>query len=104
MERVKSAIAGCGGIAGAHVKGLKLLWENDIKTFEIVSVCDIDEARAEKMAEDIGSFQGYKPAVYTDVDEMLVKSLTSRLLISVPHIMSIIRWLSSVYRQRSMSL
>ena len=73
MERVKSAIAGCGGIAGAHVKGLKLLWENDIKTFEIVSVCDIDEARAEKMAEDIGSFQGYKPAVYTDVDEMLLK-------------------------------
>lgn len=73
MEKVKSAFIGCGGIAGAHVKGLKLLWENGIRAFEFIAVCDIDKDRAEKLAEDISSFQGYKPKVYTDSHEMLLK-------------------------------
>ncbi|HHV81910.1 TPA: Gfo/Idh/MocA family oxidoreductase [bacterium] len=73
MERVRSAFIGCGGIAGEHVKGLKLLWENDIKTFEVIAVCDIDKDRAEKLAEDVFSFQGYKPKVYANSEEMLLK-------------------------------
>lgn len=73
MERVRVALIGCGGIAGAHVRGLKILWENNIRTFELVSVCDIVREKAEKLAEEIASFQGYKPRVYTDIDEMLAK-------------------------------
>ena len=71
MDRVKTAFIGCGGIAGAHLRGLKILWENGIRTFEVIATCDIDGTRANKMAEDIALFQGYKPAVYTNVDEML---------------------------------
>ena len=71
MNSVKTAIIGCGSIANAHVRGLKLLWENGVRTFEIIAVCDIDETRAERMSEGISSFQGYKPAIYTDVEEML---------------------------------
>jgi len=77
MNSVKTAIIGCGGIANAHIKGLKLLWESGIKTFEIIAVCDVDEPKAERMSEEISLFQGYKPTVYTDVEKML--SLESQL-------------------------
>lgn len=73
MEMVRCAFVGCGGIANAHLKGLRILWENGIRTFEFLAVCDIDIERANRMAEGIGLFQGYKPKVYTDVDEMLEK-------------------------------
>lgn len=73
METVKCAFVGCGGIANAHLKGLKILWDNNIRTFEFLAVCDIDMERANKMAEGIESFQGYRPRVYTNVDEMLEK-------------------------------
>ncbi|MGC9064846.1 MAG: Gfo/Idh/MocA family protein, partial [bacterium] len=71
MDIVKTAIIGCGGIANAHIRGLKLLWENGIRTFEIGAVCDIDESKTKKMAEEISLFQGYTPNVYTDVERML---------------------------------
>ncbi len=73
MERVNFAFIGCGSIANAHLKGLKLLWENNIRTFEVLAVCDIDIERAQRMAEGVSSFQSYKPRVYTEVDEMLEK-------------------------------
>jgi predicted dehydrogenase len=71
MDRVRIAFIGCGGIANAHTRGLKLLWEKGIRIFEVVATCDIDDARANKMADDISIFQGYKPNVYTDVGKML---------------------------------
>lgn len=71
MDRVKIAFIGCGDIANFHTKGLKLLWERGIRTFEVVATCDIDESRANKMADNISTFQGYKPNVYTDVEKML---------------------------------
>lgn len=73
MERVKLAFIGCGGIANAHLKGLRLLWENNIRTFEVLAVCDIDIERARKMAEEVRLLQNYVPRVYTNVDELLEK-------------------------------
>ena len=29
-EKIRMAIVGCGGISGAHMRGLRMLWENDI--------------------------------------------------------------------------
>ena len=46
-ERIRLAMLGCGGMSGAHMRGLKILWENDIKIFDIVATCDIVEERAE---------------------------------------------------------
>jgi UDP-N-acetyl-2-amino-2-deoxyglucuronate dehydrogenase len=70
-EKVRMAMLGCGGMSGAHVNGLKELWEKDIKTFDIVATCDIVEGNARARAEQVNAFQGTMPKIYTDVDEML---------------------------------
>ena len=72
-EVLRLGMIGCGGIAGAHVRGYKALWDNQMREFEIAATCDIDKARAEKMATDIGAWQGKKPNVYGGLEEFLSK-------------------------------
>jgi predicted dehydrogenase len=64
---------GCGGMMDAHAGGLKKLWEKDIRHFRVTAACDIDPARAERMADQIAAWQGTKPTVYTDTTDMLSK-------------------------------
>jgi len=56
---------------GAHVKGLKQLWEAGLHDFRVVATCDIEEAHAAKFADDLAAIQGARPTVYTDVEAML---------------------------------
>ena len=64
---------GCGGMAGAHVRGFKELWDKDLRDFEIVACCDIAEEKAASMSKDIAEWQGVAPRVYSDVEDMLAK-------------------------------
>ncbi|MBD3184451.1 hypothetical protein GF312_19365 [Candidatus Poribacteria bacterium] len=72
-EKIRLALLGCGGISGAHMRGLNVLWEKDIKPFEIVATCDLVEAKAVERAKQAEDMQGTVPNVYTDVDDMLAK-------------------------------
>ena len=73
-ERIKMGLVGCGGMSGAHMGGYRELWSKGIKDFEIVAACDIAVERAEERATQAQEFQGgTKPAVYTELDEMLAK-------------------------------
>ena len=73
-ERIKMGLVGCGGMSGAHMGGYRELWSKGIKDFEIVAACDIAVERAEERAHQAQEFQGgTKPAVYTELDEMLAK-------------------------------
>jgi len=72
-EILRIGMVGCGGIAGAHVRGYKALWDNQMRQFEIAATCDIDKAKAEKMAADIATWQGKKPNVYGGLEEFLAK-------------------------------
>ncbi len=72
-ERIRIAMLGCGGMSGAHMRGLKILWEKDIKIFDIIATCDIVENRAAGRAKEAEEFQGTAPRVYTDVNDMLDK-------------------------------
>ncbi|MFC1718394.1 Gfo/Idh/MocA family protein [Candidatus Poribacteria bacterium] len=72
-ERIRLAMLGCGGISGAHMRGLKALWENNIKIFDIVATCDIIEEKAAGRAKEAEELQGTAPNVYIDVTEMLDK-------------------------------
>lgn len=85
MEGIRFGIVGCGGIARAHVKGLRTLWVNNIRTFNVVAVCDIERERAERLAEEVGSFQDYRPKVYIDTEEMLTKEEIQAVDICTPH-------------------
>ena len=73
-DQLKMGLLGCGGMSGAHMRGYQELWSKGIKSFDIVAACDIDVSRAEERATQAHEFQGgTRPAVYTDVEEMLAK-------------------------------
>jgi predicted dehydrogenase len=69
--KVKTALIGCGGIAGAHVTGLADLHERGVaEAPQVVAVCDIDVDRAEERAQELAAF-GPMPRVYDDVEDLL---------------------------------
>ncbi|HIL09870.1 MAG TPA: hypothetical protein EYG11_14305, partial [Candidatus Latescibacteria bacterium] len=74
MERLQLALIGCGGMAGAHVRGLEELWKAGIRDIQVVACCDVVEDSAEQRAAEIAKFQRRKPAVYTDVGKMLARA------------------------------
>lgn len=73
-DPVRLAILGCGGMAGAHAKGLEALWNAERRAFQVVAACDVDRDRAQGMADTVAGFQGTRPAVYADVRAMLAGS------------------------------
>lgn len=72
MSKVRMAIVGAGGIAGAHVSGLRILKEAGLDLIDVVAVADIIEENANKRANEVALFQGFKPKVYTDFRRMLL--------------------------------
>ncbi len=70
-ETLNIAMVGCGGMMGAHARGMKALWEAGFRDFGIVACCDIEESKADAMAETIADFQGQKPLVYASLDKLL---------------------------------
>jgi predicted dehydrogenase len=70
-EPVILGLIGCGGMMGAHLKGLKQLWDAGLRDFRVVATCDIEKERAAKFANDLAEIQGFQPSVYTDVEAML---------------------------------
>ncbi|HEX6971987.1 MAG TPA: Gfo/Idh/MocA family oxidoreductase [Limnochordia bacterium] len=74
MARVLTlAMIGCGGMAGAHLKGYRTLWEAGFRDIEITATCDIEIDRAERMADAVAEFQGRRPAVYGRVEELIAQ-------------------------------
>lgn len=73
-DPVRLAILGCGGMAGAHLKGLEALWKAERRSFEIVATCDLDRARAETLADGAAAIQGRRPRVFERVEQMLAGS------------------------------
>ena len=73
MEQLRLALVGCGGMAEAHVGGLKELREAGVDDIEVVACCDRVEEAAQQRAAEIAGFQDHEPAIHTDVDEMLVR-------------------------------
>lgn len=63
MKKYRIAQAGCGARGKIHIKGFV---ENP-DCFEIVGLCDLNEAKMKEAAEKFG----VKAAMYTDVEQML---------------------------------
>ncbi len=84
-DKVKLAQVGCGGIAKAHRNGYKALMACGCQEFEVVACCDELPERAEQAAEDVASFQGTKPAVFSSVTELIKAGLADAADICTPH-------------------
>ncbi|HID55826.1 TPA: Gfo/Idh/MocA family oxidoreductase, partial [Candidatus Poribacteria bacterium] len=73
MEPIKIALIGCGGMSGAHMNAFRALWNKELKLFDIVATCDVVEERAQERAKQAEEFQGKKPSIFTDFQDMLDK-------------------------------
>lgn len=72
-EPITLALIGCGGMAGAHQQALRELWAHDLRGFQVIATCDLDEGRAVALAEAVAEWQGSRPAVYPDVETLLTR-------------------------------
>jgi predicted dehydrogenase len=73
MDKVKLAMVGCGGIAGAHRRGMEALWNAGYRKFEVVAACDVVPEKAEAMATEVAKFQGTRPEVFDNLADLLKK-------------------------------
>lgn len=74
MERVRTALVGCGKVGQIHAEALR-----DLPESELVAVCDASGARAEAFAETYGG------QAYDDVGAMLARSGAQMLTVCTPH-------------------
>jgi predicted dehydrogenase len=80
MSKVRVAILGCGGMAGAHANRFK-----GNPDCEIVALCDVDVPRVEAFINR--NLAGYTPtpAIYTDPAKMYAEAKLDAVSIVTPH-------------------
>lgn len=74
MKRVRTALLGCGKVAGIHAEALKIL-----PASELVGVCDRDLSRAEFFAKEYGG------QAFSELGTLLREATPEVLVICTPH-------------------
>jgi UDP-N-acetyl-2-amino-2-deoxyglucuronate dehydrogenase len=74
MERVRTALVGCGKVGGIHAEVLAALPESDF-----VAVCDASRERAEVFAARFGA------AAFDDLDALLRAAEPEAIVVATPH-------------------
>jgi len=80
MSKVKVAILGCGGMAGAHARRLKP--NSDV---EIVALCDVDVPCLTRFVERNLADYDPKPPFFTDPAQMYAEAKPDAVVIVTPH-------------------
>jgi len=83
--RLKAAMVGCGGMARSHLKAYGLIKEKEPDKFDFVAMCDTATEAAKEFAALVEGFQGFKPRVYSRVEDMLVHENLDAVDICTPH-------------------
>lgn len=80
MEKIKVAILGCGGMAGAHAERLRMRDE-----VHVVALCDVNEEITQNFWNQ--RFDGVEPpaAFYTDAALMYTETKPDAVVIVTPH-------------------
>ena len=74
MEKLKAAVVGAGIFGSFHCRAFY-----EMPDVDLIAICDLNKARAEKLAAEFGI-----PQVYTDHREMLAKSGADFVTIATP--------------------
>ncbi|MFQ6044258.1 MAG: Gfo/Idh/MocA family protein, partial [Candidatus Poribacteria bacterium] len=84
--KVRLAIIGCGGMAGAHLNAYIRLKNQGLDQFDFVAMCDVEENRAQQFAQKAAESQdSVTPKVYTDIHAMLENEKLHAADICMPH-------------------
>jgi predicted dehydrogenase len=70
-ERIKWAIVGCGGMGRRHLRGLAALYGSSRCNAELVAACDLEPARADRLADEAKDLLGTRPRTFTDIARMV---------------------------------
>jgi len=84
-SRLKLAIVGCGGMAGEHLRAYGSIKRKESEKFEFAAMCDPVVESAKRFAEQATVIQGFKPRVYTKVEDMLAEEELDAADICTPH-------------------
>jgi len=84
-NKLKLAIIGCGGMAGGHLRAYGLIKEKEPEKFEFSAMCDPVIESAKRFADQAAAYQGFKPTVYTKVEDMLRNEQLDATDICTPH-------------------
>lgn len=68
---VNLAVVGCGGIAGAHMRGYEELWSKGEDRFRIVAAVDNVAANAQALAQRVEAATGQPVRTYRNIADML---------------------------------
>jgi predicted dehydrogenase len=80
MPKVRIAILGCGGMAGAHARRLR--GRSDA---EIIALCDVEESRVQAfMDRHLGDYQP-RPEIFIDASRMYADARPDAVVIVTPH-------------------
>ncbi len=74
---IRVGLVGCGGIMGAHLPG----WKAVEGRAQVTAACDVNEANANKRAQETGQ----APQVCTDWQQMLAYDLVDAVDVALPH-------------------
>jgi predicted dehydrogenase len=80
MPKVRVAILGCGGMAGAHARRFK--GNGDV---EIVALSDVDEPRVQAFIDRHLADYPMKPQIFTDPARMYAEAKPDAVTIVTPH-------------------
>ena len=69
-DRIQYAAIGCGGMGRRHLRGSAALHRSSFATMELAAACDIKKEVAEFYAEEAKELLGYRPRVFTDIEQM----------------------------------
>lgn len=84
MERIPIAIVGCGGMGTRHLFGMSELERAGLNQFELVAVCDIDEERAGRLADEAEARLGRRPVPCASMEEVRRAGAAAVDITSVP--------------------
>ena len=70
MDKIRSALVGCGGMGTRHLYGLAELYKTPFNNVELAAVCDIRRDNAELAADEAEKLLGQRPEVFTDLEKM----------------------------------
>jgi predicted dehydrogenase len=73
VSNLALAQVGCGGMGLRHVYGLIEAHRHGIARFDLIALCDLNEAAARHVADEAEKELGRRPAIHTDFATMLRK-------------------------------
>jgi len=78
-KKLRLAIIGCGSMARGHLDGYISIKEKEPDKLELVAMCDPVAEQAQSFADKAAKTQKSAPGVYTDLNEMLMRTWMRRI-------------------------